>query len=154
MKNFFRNNFFADPKPNFSWNKKGTKWKEKEDVQEKKTSRTNFSPAWIVNRCRIKRTAVDKDDGGERKVESKFTLSSSCVLSLFNPFWIHPPQLRLGQLCAPPDAAFELRRGEIYTKTWQCSDRMLSNPFLTFPSLSLYFYVLGRRTILDSVISF
>lgn len=34
--------------------------KEKEDVQEKagtKTSRTNFSLAWVVNRCRIKRTS-------------------------------------------------------------------------------------------------
>lgn len=39
---------------------------EEEDIQEKaftsrgggmKTSRTNFSLAWIVNRCRIKRTS-------------------------------------------------------------------------------------------------
>lgn len=62
---------------------------------------------------------MDKDDdGGERKVgEAKFTLPQLLSLS-FQPFLdTHPPQLRLGQLCAPPDAAFELRRGEIYTKT-------------------------------------
>lgn len=95
-----------------------------------KTSRTNFSPAWIVNRCRIKRTSrqpeiktmveeeenEQKDEegsvGGVRRETWKYP---SCVLARLLSFLFVQPLLTtpaLSQLppsswlCAPT-AAFE-----------------------------------------------
>lgn len=95
-----------------------------------KTSRTNFSPAWIVNRCRIKRTSrqpeiktmveeeknEQKDEegsvGGVRRGTWKYP---SCVLARLLSFLFVQPLLTtpaLSQLppscwlCAPT-AAFE-----------------------------------------------
>lgn len=87
-----------------------------------KTSRTNFSLAWIVNRCRINRTSRQpwiKTMVEEMEEKSRGTVAFSLFSTLSG--YTTPP-LRLGH---PLRASFvhhraqplNLRRGEIYTKT-------------------------------------